>query len=49
MNFQKHKLKDQLKKYDENLSERENMFNNKYKMYWDSGQSVWTYKNPLVN
>ena len=49
MNFQKHKLKDQLKIYDENLSERENMFNNKYKMYWDSGQSVWIYKNPLVN
>ena len=47
MNFQKHKLKNVLKIYDEKLSERENMFNNNYKLYWDCGQSVWSYKNPL--
>lgn len=42
--FQKHKLKNILTIYDKNLSERENMFNNKYRIYWDCGQSVWEYK-----
>lgn len=35
--FQKHKLKDILEVYDENLSETENMFNNDYRRIYDCG------------
>ena len=35
--FQKHKLNDILEVYDENLSEAENMFNNKYRRIYDCG------------
>lgn len=43
-NFMKHKLKDLLKKYDENLTEYENMFNNGYEKIWDCGQYVFIKK-----
>jgi len=35
--FQKHKLKDKLKVFDENLTETENMYNNGYRKIYDSG------------
>ena len=35
--FQKHKLKDKLNTFDENLSEAENMFNNDYRRIYDCG------------
>ena len=35
--FQKHKLKDVLDTFDENLTETENMFNNNYKRIFDCG------------
>lgn len=43
--FQKHKLKN-IKgfKYDENLSEYENMKNNKYCRIWDCGNNVYVWK-----
>lgn len=37
INFQKHKLKSILENYNEDLSEAENMFNNKYRRLWDCG------------
>jgi AraC-like DNA-binding protein len=40
-NFMKHKLKDKLKLYDSELSERDNMFNNDYRKLYDCGQSVF--------
>lgn len=49
MKFQKHKLKDLLKIYDDELSEKDNMINNGYRYYWDCGNNIWIYKNPLVN
>lgn len=39
--FQKHKLKDLLENFDPNLSEVENMKNNKYKRIWDCGNRVF--------
>lgn len=39
--FQKHKLKDKLPIYDDNLTEYENMRNNKYHRYWDCGNRVY--------
>lgn len=39
--FQKHKLKDILKHYDENLSETENMYNNDYRKIYDVGNKVY--------
>jgi hypothetical protein len=44
LNFQKHKLKDKLSRYDEELSERVNMVNNGYKMYFDCGHNVYVWK-----
>jgi hypothetical protein len=41
INFQKHKLCDKLDVYDENLTERVNMFNNGYRRIWDSGNLVY--------
>ncbi len=42
--FQKHKLKDKLLEFDENLTEVENMNNNGYDRIWDCGNSVWSWK-----
>jgi hypothetical protein len=42
--FQKHKLKDILEKYDENLSGRENMIENDYRIIYDSGNKVYVKK-----
>ena len=39
--FQKHKLKDILEKFDENLSEKENMEMNDYFQVWDCGNKVF--------
>ena len=41
--FQKHKLKDILEIYDENLSEAENMFNNNYRRIYDCGNLKFEY------
>ena len=35
--FQKHKLKNKLESFDPNLTEAENMFNNRYRRLWDAG------------
>ena len=35
--FMKHKLKDKLENFDENLTELENMLNNDYRIYYDTG------------
>ena len=43
LKFQKHKLKNILKKYDENLSERENMKINNYYRIFDCGNLVYEY------
>ena len=40
-NFMKHKLKDKLKVFDENLAEEDNMFNNGYSKIYDCGQCVY--------
>lgn len=45
LSFQKHKLKDKLEFYDENLSEWQNMINNGYDRIWDCGNSVWVWTN----
>jgi very-short-patch-repair endonuclease len=42
--YQKHKLKNILKTYDETLTEYENMKNNGYSRYWDCGNKVFTWK-----
>ena len=39
--FQKHKLAGILKEYNPELSERDNMFKNGFKKYWDCGQMVF--------
>ena len=39
--FQKHKLKEQLEIFDENLSETENMYNNGYRKIFDCGNLVY--------
>lgn len=39
--FQKHKLKNKLELFDPNLSEIENMKNNKFKLIWDCGNKVF--------
>ena len=41
--FQKHKLVNLLDKFDENLSESENMFNNGYRRIYDCGNLVYEY------
>ena len=41
--FQKHKLANLLDKFDENLSESENMFNNGYRRIYDCGNLVYGY------
>lgn len=42
--FQKHKLEKQLKKYNCNLTEAENMFDNGYRRIWDCGNKVFILK-----
>ena len=44
--FQKHKLKNLLENYDENLSEWENMKLNGYDRIWDCGNAVYIKKAP---
>lgn len=39
--YQKHKLKNILKNFDENLSEKQNMINNGYSRIWDCGNKVF--------
>ena len=39
--FMKHKLKDKLEKFDPQLTEVENMYNNGYNRIWDCGCFVW--------
>lgn len=43
--FQKHKLKDVLDKFDDSLSEYDNMLNNGYDRIYDCGNLVFSYKN----
>lgn len=43
VNFQKHKLKDKLKIFDNTLTEHQNMYNNGYRCIWDCGNSVWIW------
>ena len=42
--FQKHKLKDLLENFNENLSEWENMKNNGFDRIWDCGHSKWVIR-----
>jgi hypothetical protein len=42
--FQKHKLKNILEVFDENLSEWQNMINNNYDRIWDCGNDVFIWK-----
>lgn len=42
--FQKHKLKNLLEKFDEKLSEYQNMVNNRYTRIWDCGNKVFELK-----
>jgi hypothetical protein len=44
MHFQKHKLPNILKKFDVNKTEQQNMFDNGYKLYFDCGQNIWSWK-----
>lgn len=43
--FQKHKLKNILSIYDENLTEWDNMKNNGYNRFWDTGNLKYEYKS----
>ncbi len=43
--FQKHKLKDKLNTFNENLSEAENMFNNDYRRIYDCGNLKFEWIN----
>jgi hypothetical protein len=43
--YQKHKLEKLLPIFDPNLTEWENMKNNGYDRYWNSGNSVWVWTN----
>lgn len=43
--YQKHKLKNLLQSYNDNLSEYENMKNNGYSRIYDCGNKVYEYKN----
>ena len=45
LGFQKHKLKDVLDKFDDSLSEYDNMLNNGYDRIYDCGNLVFSYKN----
>ncbi len=41
--FQKHKLNDKLETFDPDLTEWDNMKNNKYDRIWDCGNAVWVW------
>jgi hypothetical protein len=41
--FMKHKLKDKLESFNEDLSEYENMLNNRYERIWNCGNHVFEY------
>ena len=41
LQFQKHKLKNKLKTFDNKLTESQNMFNNGYRRIWDCGNNVY--------
>jgi hypothetical protein len=43
VNYQKHKLSNLLEKYDESLTEYENMLNNRYHRIWDCGNYVFVF------
>lgn len=43
--FQKHKLPDMLEIFDSNLSEFENMTNNRWDRIWDCGNAVYVWEN----
>ena len=43
MSFQKHKLEKTLQLFNKDLTEWENMKNNKYDRIWDCGNSKWVY------
>ena len=43
--FQKHKLKNILSVYDDNLTEWDNMKNNGYNRFWDTGNLKYEYKS----
>ena len=45
LQFQKHKLKDKLEFFDNNISEKENMLNNGYYRIWNTGNSCWILNN----
>ena len=42
--FMKHKLKDTLKVFDENLTEVENCNNNGFYRVWNCGMDKWEFK-----
>lgn len=42
--YQKHKLKDKLEVFDENLTETQNMYNNEYRKIYDCGNKVYLYE-----
>jgi len=44
LNWQKHKQKDKLKKFDPTLTAWENMIDNGYNRIWDSGNNVYIWK-----
>ena len=43
--FQKHKLKNMLEKFDEDMTESENMFSNGYRRIWDCGNIKYSLTN----
>ena len=47
MNFQKKLLKNKLKVFDSNLTEKENMKINGYNRIYDCGQKVWSFKGDV--
>lgn len=44
LQFQKHKLSKKLETFDNNLTEWENMKNNEYNRFWDTGSIKYNYK-----
>lgn len=42
--FQKHKLNEELKIFDKNLTEYQNMLNNGYQRIWDCGNLIYTWQ-----
>lgn len=43
INYQKHKLKEILENFDGTKTEKENMFNNKFRLYYDCGNKVFSF------